>query len=381
MHNMLTIDIKSSYLRKIPDPIFKDEGMEHYFLYCKAGDIAANVPNTPNPRPSDIDKREYKNVSDSFLNEDDSRPFTFHLKNQGIDIICSNVIRVSKDTIRLVFSGREGVLNGSHTLAILQKYKDTCPGQYVFIKITTKIWDDFITTMAKCLNSSVALKPKSLLNHDDKFQWIKDILSSKPYANDISYRENELKDFDILDIVVLLTVLNIDLYPNSEDNYPIKGYSSKTACLKTYIDNQTSFEKFSDILIDILELNDIITSTSHEVYGSYGKSLSIIDTRPDSRPHKFVFLNTSGLYKLRGCASIPMIGAFRFFIKENQETHKFEWNTANGFDDVKAFWFTHGAKLVNTAKLAYQDMKSLNKLGKSRAYWESIYTKMILFSR
>ncbi|EJT6500002.1 AIPR family protein [Clostridium perfringens] len=381
MHNMLTIDIKSSYLRRIPDPVFKDEGMEHYFVYWRAGDIEANAPNTPNPRPSDIDKREYKNVTDSFLNEDDSRDYTFHLKNQGIDIICSKVIRISKDTIRLVFSDKEGVLNGSHTLEILKKYKDICPGQYVFIKITTKVWDDFITTMAKGLNSSVALKPKSLLNHDDKFQWVKDVLSSKPYANDISYRENELKDFDILDIVVLLTALNIDLYPNVEDNYPIKAYSSKAACLKTYVENQNSFEKFSNILTDILELNDIITSSAHEVYGAYGKSLSIIDTRQDSRPHKFVFINTTSLYKLRPCASIPMIGAFRFFITENQVTHKFEWNKTNGFDDIKAFWFAHGEKLVNTAKLSYQDMRSLNKLGKSRAYWESLYTKMILLSR
>lgn len=367
MHNMLTIDIKSSYLRRIPDPVYKDEGMEHYFLYCKAEDIETNAPNNPNPRPSDIDKREYKNVIDSFLNEDETRPYTFHLKNQGIDIICSKVTRISKDTIRLTFSAGEGVINGSHTLKILQKFKDMCPGQYVFIKITTKIWDDFITPMAKGLNSSVALKPKSLLNHDDKFQWIKNILSSKSYANDISYRENELKDFDILDVIVLLTILNIDLYPNTEDIYPIKGYSSKSACLKGYVENQNSFEKFSNILIDILELNDIITSSAHEVYGPYGKSLSIIDTRQDSRPHRFVFLNTSGLYKLRPCASIPMVGAFRFFIKENVTTNKFEWDTPNGFKDIKAFWFTHGEKLVNTAKLAYQDTRSLNKLGKSRA--------------
>lgn len=367
---------KSNFARRLKDPISPNK--IHHFFWIKAEDLPENFPKDPNPRAQNLNRAVYKEVKRSYLNKDEFTPYTFHLKNNGMDLIAQRVDLIDKEEniFEVAFGSNEGVLNGYHTYQIILDNKDEVPDQYVFVKITTNVEKDFITEMAGGLNTSVQVHDESLLNQKGAFNWIKEEL--KPFNDNIAYKENLNRDMDIRDIVAIMTLFNIDLFPTdaSSSNHPKYAYSYKSKCLQLYEKDTEIYEKLKPILKDIMKLHDIIKYTAPKKHDGHARRLDYFDTKQRTKM-KLIFINKESDILLGKAALYPILAAFRWFVTED-DNDKYKWKTKNGFEDIQEIWNKFGTNVMSEIQGAYNDLgKSVNKLGKSGVTWTSVYSRLL----
>lgn len=373
-----TTKIKARYARRLPDPVF-GKAVEHHEMWVDSNDLPPDLPLHPNPRAQNLNLMVYRDVRDSFLNEGDVTPNTFHLKNHGLDIVAKYVKRVDDDVYEIGFGLDDGILNGAHTYRILLDNRRDDLNQYVRVRIATGIEPDFITEMAGGLNTSVQVHRESLLNQAGRFDWIREELADEPYAPKIAYRENENKPVDIRDLLCLMTMFNIDLYPNDGEEFPIIAYSSKAGCLQRYDQNEETYRKMRPILRDILHLTDYVNSTACELHNKAGGkagALSFVETRTRI-PFSFVFAGKTDDKRVSQGALYPMLGAFRWFVVPRGD-NEFGWRTPNGYRDVRGLWRKYGARMMAICQGAAQDLgRNPTKMGKSKNLWSTLYSNLL----
>lgn len=380
MNKTETYQFKAKYARRLPDPV--DQKKEHHIYWVKANNLPENLPTDPNPRDKNLNLAVYKDVEESFKNLNVT-PYTFHLKNNGIDLVAQTVDKVGKDLYEVEFAKGEGILNGNHTYTIMTKNKSEVPDQYVLVKITTNIDQEFIPEMAGGLNTSVQVHDESLLNQKGAFDWIKDLFEDESYENKISYKENKNLEMDIRELIAIMTLFNIDYYPldgTGDNSHPKYSYSSKAKCLNMYEDDQDSYKKMRLILKDILKLHDIIKLEGpifHNAAGGHAGRLGYVETRERTK-EKLIFTEKETKMFLSKGALYPLLAAFRWFIKENSQNGLYEWKTKNGFDDILNMWNQYGERLMSSIQNTYDAVgKNPNSLGKSTITWTSVYSELL----
>ena len=238
--------------RRMPDPTVT--GAVRHLFTVRADDVPQGLPMAPNPRAQKTDKGLYKDVRRSLLNEEGS-PNTFHLKNKGMTLLADEVREIDKDTFEIQFGEGQGILDGGHTYKIILEGQDriaetreadngSAIDQFVKIEVLTGVPEDLWVEIAGGLNTAVQVQEWSLANLTAKFDWIKDLLDSQPYARKIAYRENEADTaYDVRDIIVLLEMFNIFDYKNDGEEHPTKTYNNKGEVLDRYLADPTKYEK------------------------------------------------------------------------------------------------------------------------------------------
>ncbi|MEK6678032.1 MAG: AIPR family protein [Nitrospirota bacterium] len=387
--------IKSGYSRRFPDPMNENINgdplnIEHHVLITRAVDVPSGIPKTPNPREQRIDKGIYKKVRESLQNTDD---LSFHLKNKGITILAHQVEYSTDKKIATVYFGEnDGIADGGHTyeIALATQADGTCPeGQYLKFEIITGVPQEMAVDITGGLNTAVQVDDASLMNLEEKFLWVKEALKKEPYAEQISYKQNEEGKSDIREILGLMTLFNIKKFPYPQ--HPKDAYVSKAKCLDLYKDDQDSFEMLKPLLKDILYLHDYVHIMSrklrNEAQSARTAGLKGVYATKKRGNYEFIFMGNKEANSLSGGelnakmhdgALYPMLGAMRFLVEQKLGEKVYSWKFKS-FDEVKNFFNEIAPELVNTT---YNTCKNYgnkpNPVGKDENHWDNIYKTVAL---
>src|SRR6266480_1276837 len=273
-----TFRFNAPIARRIIDPNFKKtHGLERHLFLVPVRDIPEDLPLDPNARRPNTNKRVYKKVEQSLLDKG-VEPGTFHLKNHGIIVVARSVKQLAEDEnmYEVKLGDGHGVLDGGHTYKLITKHNkigDLPENQYVQVEVRVGVPDDWIPELSGGLNTSVQVQDMSLDHLAGAFDWIKKALADEPYFNEIAWSENDPGAYDARDLISLMYLFNIDLFPNDQDELPIAAYEKKSEALKAFENDADHFKRMRPILKDILKLYDTIAKEARDIWN---------DSKPDA---------------------------------------------------------------------------------------------------
>lgn len=389
---MSTFKVRVADARRIPHPSIK-QIEKHYFL-VRAADVPAGFPLDANPRDAqgrDLNRRTYRQVRDSLFNVT-SYPGTFDLMNKGITCIAESVKKISDHEYELTFEQGQGIADGGHTYWLCVengKDADLPTDQHVEVRVITGLPPFLIPDLAKGLNTGMQVKEFAIENLRGNYDWIKNLIADKAFANQIAWRENEDKEYDVGDILCVLECLNVHDYPNNAGKHPIASYEKESTVLRSYAEDAENasrdgehaippkYGSLGPILLDALALYDRIRFDFRNVYNDTvkpgGGKLKIMDKAPKGKLLTFPFAGLPGQeYRLNNGAALPILAAFRNLVRINPRTKKAEW--VNGFSFVMAFWEMVKEEAVTTTAQAIDAFgRSPNEIGKARPHWSLLH--------
>ncbi|HEY0079193.1 MAG TPA: AIPR family protein [Pyrinomonadaceae bacterium] len=375
------ISASADHVRSIKDP--NNEKVRIVHALVNVNNLPQDIPLDPDPRrPKDKGAVPKRIISS--LRTDDGR---FHLLNRGITISVKHYDFDNKrNLLTLVIpeeDERYGIIDGGHSYHAIIKAvteeqsrlrkiaevvgtdggKNHYPAesvfndQFVHIEILEGI-ENHLADIAEARNFSVALKPWTLANYRDKFEWLLEALG-KDYAKDtIRVSENDEQPIGILDIIQVLGAINPILF--SEEKPAQEAYKNVGKLLEFFIDedDKYGFKKLAPVSRDILRLYDYIRDNFREKYnapddtGKRGLFLARKEAKDAQEKRSarskatYYWLDPMSGPKVgdavidKGLA-IPLISGFRVLLEEHDGG--FRWLT----DPIK-FFDEYGTKLVRT---------------------------------
>ncbi|HET6878821.1 MAG TPA: AIPR family protein [Pirellulales bacterium] len=394
------------FSRRLPDPVLgKKSKAERHIWLCRVQDIPDGLPlEGSNVRAQNINRRIYRDVGKHLRNEEGTNN-TFHLKNKGITILAHRVVEIEKTVYEVVFKEpTQGIVDGGHTYKIIRENQaiaaakaaermldpDDEFSQFVKIEILTGLDTALANEIARGLNTAVQVQEMSLANHANKFDWIKEELKDQPYRDKIAFREHDDGVTDIVDILRILELFNITLYPNKGPSHPIRAYTGKENVLNSYISNQKPLMRLRPILKDVLVLHDTVSNEAPKLWNEGPKkgkagSLAFVEGprkgKPfeegipsKSRPFEFPFIGQFGDKRLFRGALFPMLGAFRWMVVED-ESGNVRWRTS--FSEVLTLWRALAVKLMEATKETSDELgRKADAVGKSANHWKNLYNEV-----
>lgn len=346
-------------------------------------DLPQDIPLDPDPRrPKDKGAVPKRIISS--LKTDDGR---FHLLNRGITISAKQYEFDNKrNVLTLVIpeaDERYGIIDGGHTYHAITKAMseeqkrirkaaeaaDTNGGrqniyvesifnnQFVHIEILEGI-EPHLADIAEARNFSVALKPWTLANYREKFEWLIEALGKDYAKNTIRVSENDEQPVGILDVIQVLGAINPVLF--SEEKPAQEAYMNVGKLLEYFIDedDKYGFKKLAPVSRDIMRLWDYIRDNFRDKYNAPDETgkRGLFGARKEAKEAKekraakskatYYWLDPMSGPKVgdavidKGLA-IPLISGFRVLLEERDGV--FVWLT----DPIK-FFDEYGMKLVRT---------------------------------
>ncbi len=376
------VQFKVECLRRIPDPVTPDARVR-YFAVVNVENLPVDLPMDTNPRDQKTTTKVAKDIKSGLLGETSGQ--LFHLLNRGLLISADRIDFNNKTRILTVYlpdGEKHGLVDGGHTYRIIQdNIAELSTQQFVNLEIMTGIEEDF-TEIAGARNTSVQVDLKSLEELKKNLDTIKQVVSGQPFADRIAYRQFEEKEIDVLEVISLLTIFNIDLYPDSAA-HPIRSYSSKQKNLEQYLENGNwkTYAKLKPIAGDVFRLHDHVLGTFWDYYneavggGRLGGRKEITKKDHPHYPLRFSPVDVNGdvpkiRYGIPAGFVYPILGAMRFLVEKSGDGSVFTWKT-----DPLAFYDEYvGIDLVRTTMEASKEYgQNPNAVGKSRRHWESLY--------
>ena len=363
--------------RRLPDPNFKKVyNSERHLFVVPVKAMPKGLPLDPNARRPNTLKRVYQKIQASLLGQD-CEPGTFHLKNKGITIIADAIEQDGEEYIVRMLHGQHGIVDGGHTYTLIIENlsnPDLPDDQFVTVEIRTGIPELWIPDIAGGLNTSVQVQDMSLDNLKGLFGWIRTALETEPYFSSIAWSENDDGEYDARDLVSLLTMFNIELYPKTGDDHPVAAYEKKSSALKLFEEKSDSYKRMEPIFKDILKLHDTVARDARDMWnrtGGKGGNLAFIEKRKRGL-YDFHFTSRKGEYRLMGGALYPILAAFRWYVEQDPKTLKFRWR--GGYNNVLGAWDRDGSELLRATKQMSDDLgRNPNANGKSRPHWANLY--------
>ncbi|WP_299419110.1 AIPR family protein [uncultured Shimia sp.] len=367
--------------------------LKHTFL-VPAHLFPKGVPSGANLRdPVGMNRQVYKDVKAS-LEGKEALPGTFDLLNLGITIIAEDVKVIDKRVFDVMIDDEYGIANGSHTTQIIYDCQDDdsiAEGQHVEVKIITGLEGgdnhSLRVDIARGQNTGISVQPRSIFELDGAFNSIKAIVVDEDWADDIGYKESDKKDIDVRELVAVLELLNVVDFPIRDTKHPIPAYEKWSTPLNKFGDDyklnratpdNRKYAIFEPLLLEALELYDHIRRDFLRVYnetvGGRAGNLRIVEKAPASKGRfKFPYAKLDEHeQRLTKGAAYPILGAFRNFVKINEETGMAEWQ--GGFENVLNSWRDLAPELVAETKQAIKDIGNApDSLGKNRNHWANLF--------
>lgn len=378
---MSKVNIVFTYKKNVSmESPYPDDKRTVYHFWVDLKEIPKGLPTDVNPRDVNEKTKVYKKIANAITSSDES----FFVNNRGI-LIAAKDIKIDtlnrKVTLNLgeddeVSKTLYGVLDGGHTYNAILKYRGKIQEnikQYVHIEVMTSVRN--IDELASARNTSAQVSDKAIAELAEKFAFVKEVLKDQPYANEISYRENETdKRLDSEDFVRLMFCFNIYKYPSDSNLQPISAYSGKAQVLKDYLKEydkaNNPYKLIAPLLPKIVELYDKIEKDMPAAYlemntsGRFG-SVKGVDRKENGTTTKFLEKET--LYQISQGLIFPIIASFRALIKESN--NKLEWEV-----DPIEVWKNIKTKLVNnTIEMSRQLGNNPQSAGKSATLWAQNY--------
>lgn len=383
---MKTLNLKTKSFRKIPNPFYNIDtymdNSEMYIMICDVKDIPKDIPMDTNPREQKLTTAVAKKIRASLISE---RSNNFYLLNRGLTISAKSVKYDNKnDLVTIEFDDNEvhGDIDGGHTYKIiLQEQENLDYGeQFVKIEVLTGV-EDIFQELAAARNTSVQVQDKSIAELEDRFEIIKEAIKDEPYSNNIYFKENDVGDIDVTDIIAILNLFNIERYPNKNEN-PIISYSGKGQCIKNYITThkelrdtiENPYVKMKYVIPDIFKLYDHLEKSMRKFYSNgisnkkYGAVTGVTPKKDGKEAFKTKFYKENMDYLTPNGFIYPILGAFRALLKENNE-HFYEWKKDPFMTMDKI-----GAELVSsTVNMSRELGNNPNATGKNKTLWMNLY--------
>jgi hypothetical protein len=378
-------------MRKISHPVF--EGVAKYWLTVQARNFPAGISTSVNARdPVGLNRRVYRDVKDSLLGHSSAELGAFDLMNKGITILAEEVRLVSKargEYDIVVDDDNGGIVDGAHTAKLIAdaNASGVIPAeQHVEVYIRTNIAGRMITDIARGLNTSLQVAPKSIYNIDGVFDWLKDAIHEQDYKDQFSWKESDDAEYDVRDLVGVLELINVFDFDNDTPKHPVSAYEKWSIVLDRFAadfeanrDNlsNSKYYKLRNLLPEALALWDHIRHdfpNMHNVAGGAAGKLNIVEKAPVKKGvFDFPFAPLPGAqYRLTKGATFPIVGSFRNFVEVDEETGEAIWR--GGFKKVLKAWKDLGPELVSETYRATREIgRNPEMLGKNRQHWVSLH--------
>jgi len=333
-------------------------------------------------------------VAKGILTSLQENPEAFFFKNRGITIIADDInLNKNDDYIELVFGDSQlsGLLDGGHTYKAIRTYiesleEDESSGLDGHVKVEIivglKSADD-IVAVVEARNTSTQVKEESLQELANHFDHIKKVLEDQTYFKNIAFKEVELaedgsrKDIDIKDILSYLLCFDAERFPMESKEQPTLAYSSKSAVVKYFKDddNRLRLDKYIKLLPEILQLRDLIYAELPVVYNSLGGHFSML-TGVTKTPHKgepvqLPFTDLTTAVQIPSSFIYPILASFRSLVQV--EAGEVSWVA-----DPIEVWGNHKKKLADSIGLAAKQLQNPNKMGKQKSLWETCYRDLLV---
>ena len=372
-----------------------------------------HVYSGANPRKHPkVRSRVARQIRQSLLNED-TVVDAFHLAHLGITVVATEFTKVEgrEDSWLLKFTldesdePQDGIVNGLHTLAVIEELLASgtaiSANQYVSFTVITGIPPEeratIVPFIAKGRNTVLQVKEESIDNLMKRFDTLKKAIALYPYENQIGWEESADTDYDVLDVLAIMTALNPDLYPNESSGngdvtHPIIAADHKRACLKRFEEDTQAYNQLAHLLPDMLHLYDLVRSDARDRYNMTGKGkrggrLRVMTSRKDRKSGTaindalyFPFLRTGknsygkrATWELTYSATFAILAAFRNFLARGEDG-AYEWR--GGFEAVERAWRKLGAELVITCQETAETLpehKMAVLLGRNRPLWNALH--------
>lgn len=378
---LIKFPVKS--FRKIVSP-YEESGAKTYIAVINVKDIPEVLEDWRglNPRDPKVTSGVAKKISDTLRDD----PSSFFFRNRGITIIAEKTeFDNQNDTLAIEMSDKahNGLLDGGHTFRVIRNFVENLPQEelndfnaFVKIEIIEGISDtDLVANIVEARNTSTQVKEQSLEELRKSYEAIHEILDTKPYGQNIAYKEYELsedgsvKNIDIKEILSYLVCFDIEAF---EKTQPIKAYSTKSSVIDHFKQNKERMLKYVPLIPQILELRDQIYLQLPEAYndagGRFGGLKGVIPTsnKPRMDQVNLPFIGEQSAYRIPNGFIYPVLAAFRNLIRINND--KCEWKT----DPIKFFNELKDdlAKIVGKQAIEFNNP---NKLGKDEATWTMCY--------
>lgn len=388
-----SINFTIESLRKIPNPynLDGDKKEEMYVAICDVQNLPADIPMKTNPRDQNLNTTVAKKIKNSLLTCNDE----FYLLNRGL-LVSVSEIKFNNYTkeLTLDFTNDEvhGNIDGGHTYKIILENRMGIERGKQFVKIEILLGvEDMFQDLADARNTSTQVRDQSIAELRNQFEIIKKAVeeSDSPILSKIYYKENEEGDIDIRDLVAILSMFNLKLYPTRED-VAVSSYSRKQKCLENYLAEyrtygdsiENPYVKMSKVMPDILELYDCIEANMARFYrernasSRYGaiKGVGIKNDRNSEFCVTRFYRNPMDYMTPNGFI-YPILGAFRSLLKEGEDGYYY-WK-----QDPKVILEKTGADLVYTTIDRSRTLgNNPQSVGKDSGNWKQLYLTVLLAS-
>lgn len=377
--------------RRISHPTFPS--VIKYWFSVPAQSFPAGISTGANARdPVGLNRRVYRDVRDSLTGKT-ATPGTFDLMNKGITILADSVRLVDKEEriYDVVVDDTLGIVDGAHTARLIveaQSEDNIPPEQFVEVYIKTGVDIDIVADISKGLNTGMQVKAQSIFNTDGVFDWLKSEIKLQPYADIISWKESDVGEYDVRDMIGVLECFNIIYFPNEAPKHPISAYEKWSIPLENFgKDHEENFKKkgpsysqyfkLKGLLINALFLHDLIRRdfhALHNVAGGRAGKLKIVERASEKKgSFEFPFAQLPPeKYRLTKGALYPILASFRNCVVIGEESQTAHW--LGGFDSVVALWNRIGPELVAETSSALREIGSNpDQIGKSRSHWANLH--------
>jgi len=378
----LTFPVQS--FRRIPNPYAKSEegekSAEMYIAICDVKRIPDNIPMGTNPREQKMTTNVAKKIKASLL---DPTALNFYLLNRGILLSAKSVVFNNySNEMTITFEDFEvhGNVDGGHTYkTILENREQLLDGQqFVKIEILTGV-EGIFQSLAAARNTSVQVQDKSIAELENRFEIIKQALTDQPFLGKVFFKENDIGEIDVTDILAILNMFNIDRYVGME-SFPINSYSFKKKCIDAYISDHKQYGespanpymKMVPIMTDIFKLYDAIEINMNTFYraknpnGRYGAVKGVSIPKDGQVFQSKFFENNLDAVSPNGFI-YPILGAFRALVEEKNGKYTWKKDPFSVLQQV-------GPELVeSTISMSRSLGNNPQSVGKDPNIWKQLY--------
>lgn len=312
-----------------------NDGTSRTTMYVDVTRVPDNIPMECNPRLQNMNSNVAKEINNSLLEE----VGLFHIFNRGITITAESLeVKGNTATIVINDTKTQGCIDGGHTYKAVISCKNViAPNtQQVTIEVLSgaKVFDNFVK-LAKARNRSQQVKDFSLVELENNFDWIKDIIKDEPFK--VYYKENVKSkdiDIDVNHIIWMMAVVN----PRFSD---FVGKMRTTAALDNYIEytkqfgmdmKQNPYYACKNILLDLIKMYDFIET--HFGDGA-SKRLTRIKRSVKSGKYKTMFYKNTIGYKYPNQFIFPIFSSLRKMLIVDEETGEIKWRVEKPFELIK----------------------------------------------
>lgn len=340
-------------------------------------DLPKGIPIGINPRSQNMNSRPVKDMIAALEKHDQDFP----LLNGGIKLICKNASQVGPHKIAICMSEddkSQGIVDGGHTyrtlVEFMQRHPDYEKGVYVSLEI---LYGDRViercVDIAAARNTAAQVKRISIMNAMGKFDRVKEVIKDYPWANEVSWEENQPGRIRGEMLISLMMLFDIESFGRRSGSHPCTAYNSFDGTLKQYdasiskgIDNSI-YGKLIKLLPKFIELHDYVQMSIPRWYNASGGKFGLIQSIDTKGPGKTMFSQEEIKYNVTEAIVMPILTTARMLLQINGDGELvWSYNPYQFFDLV-------GRDVSRALIRGMADFHDVNKYLKLPKTWKDAY--------